>query len=153
FPWRRAVRTLRNHPPATSLGTYPDALADALLCDLACSRTTPQGVSGLPPADHPARKSTTVQSWSSPVQVPAPELGCHPHATSLPPSRAAAALRPAASAAGCNRPPIPPAWSARAALPRAHRSLIGGTAAGDRSTSRPARGPTARDRLFLARWV
>src|SRR5215471_21621565 len=47
FRKHKAARTPRNHPPATSLGTCSDALADALLCDPACSRTTPQGVAGL----------------------------------------------------------------------------------------------------------
>src|SRR5580693_439347 len=74
-------------------------------------RTTPQLVCYCLRDDRRARTSTAAPSWFYPTLVPTPELACHPHVVSQPPSRDVATLRPAAQVVGWIHRPTPPGWS------------------------------------------
>src|SRR6202044_2754131 len=91
-------------------------------CDPVNMRTTPQLVCYRLRDDRRARTSTAAPSWFYPTLVPTPELACHPHVVSQPPSRDVATLRPAAQVVGWIHQPTPPGWSDPTPRLREHRS-------------------------------
>ena len=123
---------------------------DVLLCDPGCRRTTLPVVSGLPPADRLAHRSTVVRFWFFHSQAPTLEPACHPRATSEPPLRDVAALPPTVQTAGSFRTPSPPTSNDPAPLLPERRSPIDGTTASDRHISTPAHAPEVPVPLHLA---
>ena len=84
-------------------------------------------------------------------RVPAPGSACRRRAAWSPPARGAGLHRPTDAAARWRRRPSWPAAHDPDRRRRGRKSRTGGTAAGDRRTSPPARGPAGRVRRCRAR--
>src|SRR5215472_311607 len=147
----RFPRNLGKHPPAACPGTRASGLADAHPCDPACRRTIPPAASGLPTADHPARRSTIVPFWFFHDLALTRAPVCRRYAVSSRSSRDVATPPPKAPVIDCIPPPTPPWSSGPAPLRRAHRSPPGDTAVNDPHISRPTHGLTVQDPRSRAR--
>src|SRR6266481_252493 len=125
--------------PARIRGSCADVPADVRRDDPANTRTTQPKESYHPPADHRARRSTSVRSWSFHSQVPEPEPGYRRRATWPWPAHGERWLRPADLRADSFHLPSRPASNAPVPLLRARTSLTDDTKADGHSILRAAR--------------
>ena len=101
--------------------------------------------------DRRAHTPTIGRSWFARPLGRAPAPACRRHATARPPSRAGPTRRARGASGWQPCRPRRPSWPGPARHPRARRSRSADTAAGDRHTSTPARGPEAQARAGRAR--